>query len=143
MTPEDGQSDVPAGVKESLCTDTDIEFVAVFGSRVTDTSRPSSDLDIAVKFSETLSADERFQKRCHLAGHLQQSDTPVIDLSDIDDLSLEVTHAAVNGELLCGDEQKFQRFKTEVEAEFEDRQEELEQDQRQLISRIADEGFHG
>lgn len=143
MTPDDGQLDVPASVKETLCTDPGIEFVVVFGSRVTTTSRPSSDLDIAIKFSEALSSDERFRKRCHLSGHVQESDAPVIDLSDIDDLSLEFAHAAVKGELLCGDEQTFQRFKTDVEAEFEDKQEEIEQEQRQLISRIAKEGFHG
>nr|WP_255767549.1 nucleotidyltransferase domain-containing protein [Haladaptatus halobius] len=61
-----------------------MDFVMMFGSHVTGTSRPSSDLDLAVKF---------------------------IDISDIEPLPIDVAHNAVNGVFLCGDEEAFRQFK--------------------------------
>ena len=77
----DGRSRVLVLLEESLCRDADIEFAVAFGSQVTGDSRPSSDLDIAVKFADGLTSHERFQKRCFLSGDLRQVDAPFIDLS--------------------------------------------------------------
>ena len=88
----------------SLCTDEDIEFVVAFGSQLTGNSTAGSDLDIAVKFADELSASERFTKRCFLSGDLQTDELPFVDVSDIDTLPVDVAHDAINGTVVCGDE---------------------------------------
>ena len=143
METSDEHSQLFATLEESLCRDSDIEFVVVFGSQVTGDSRSSSDLDLAVKFADDLSSHERFQKRCFLSGNLQQADAPFIDLSDIGDLPLNVAHDAVNGEFLCGNEQAFHRFKTEIEASFEKQRDDIRRHQQDVIDRIAEDGLRG
>lgn len=143
METSDEHSQLFATLEESLCRDSDIEFVVAFGSQVTDDSRSSSDLDLAVKFADDLSSHERFQKRCFLSGNLQQADAPFIDLSDVEDLPLNVAHDAVNGEFLCGNEQAFHQFKTEIEASFEKQRDEIRRHQQDVIDRIAEDGLRG
>ena len=143
MEASDKHSQLFATLEESLCRDSDIEFVVAFGSQVTDDSRSSSDLDLAVKFADDLSSHERFQKRCFLSGNLQQADAPFIDLSDVEDLPLNVAHDAVNGEFLCGNEQAFHQFKTEIEASFEKQRDEIRRHQQDVIDRIAEDGLRG
>lgn len=139
----DGRSLLLTRLEESLCRDPDIEFVVSFGSQVTGDSRPSSDLDLAVKFADTLSSHERFQKRCFLSGDLQRADAPFIDISDIEDLPLDVAHDAVTGEFLCGDEQAFRQFRADIGEEFEERRDDIRRHQRDVIDRIAENGLHG
>jgi predicted nucleotidyltransferase len=143
MEAGDEHSQLFATLEEPLCRDSDIEFVVAFGSQVTGGSRSSSDLDLAVKFADDLSSHERFQKRCFLSGNLQQADAPFIDLSDIEDLPLGVAHDAVNGEFLCGNEQAFRQFKTDIEASFEERRDEIRRHQQDVIDRIAEDGLRG
>jgi predicted nucleotidyltransferase len=143
MGTTDERLEALATLESAVCRDSDIEFALVFGSQVTDTARPSSDLDIAVKFDDDLSSGERFRKRCFLAGELQQEDTPFVDVSDIDELPLTVAHDAVQGRLLCGDEEAFREVKAAVETAFAERGEEIRQRQRALIDRIAEEGLRG
>ncbi|WP_435159133.1 nucleotidyltransferase domain-containing protein [Haladaptatus sp. DFWS20] len=139
----DGHSELLAVLEESLSRDVDIEFAVVFGSQLTSNSRPSSDLDLAVKFNESLSSHERFQKLCFLSGDLQREDAPFIDVSDIETLPLEVAHDAVNGEFLCGDEDAFRDFKTDTEALFAEQRDDIRRHQRDVIDRIAEDGLHG
>lgn len=139
----DGHSKLLAVLEESLCHDVDIDFAVVFGSQLTSNSRPSSDLDLAVKFADSLSSHERFQKLCFLSGDLQREDAPFIDVSDIETLPLEVAHDAVNGEFLCGDEDTFRQFKADTEALFEEQHDEIRRHQRDVIDRIAEDGLHG
>lgn len=138
-----GRSEVLADLEESLCRDADIDFAVAFGSQVTGHSHPSSDLDLAVKFADGVSARERFRKRCFLSGDLQQEDAPFVDVSDIEELPIEVARDAVNGELLCGDEQAFRQFKAEIETEFAERRDDIRHRQRSVIERIAEDGLHG
>ena len=139
----DGRSRLLALLEESLCRGPDIEFAVAFGSQVTGDSRPSSDLDLAVKFTDSLSSHERFQKRCFLSGDLQRADAPFIDISDIEGLPLDVAHDAVTGEFLCGDEQAFRQFRADIEAVFEERRDDIRRHQRGVIDRIAENGLHG
>lgn len=143
MEEVDGTSRLLSILEESLCPDPEVEFVVTFGSQVTGDSHTSSDLDVAVKFTEGLSPHERFRKRCFLSGDLQQADAPFVDISDVEELPLDVAHDAVDGELLCGDEQGFRRFKAEVEALFEERRDDIRRHQREVIDRIAENGLHG
>lgn len=139
----DGRSRLLALLEESLCRGPDIEFAVAFGSQVTGDSRPSSDLDLAVKFTDSLSSHERFQKRCFLSGDLQRADAPFIDISDIEGLPLDVAHDAVTGEFLCGDEQAFRQFRADIEAVFEERRDDIRRHRRDVIDRIAENGLHG
>lgn len=139
----DGGSRLLTALDESICRDSDIEFVVAFGSQVTDGSRPSSDLDIAMKFDDELSSHERFQKRCFLSGDLQRSDAPFIDVSDIETLPVDVANDAVNGQFLCGDEAAFRAFKADIEAAFEAQSDDIRRRQRDVIERIAEEGLSG
>jgi len=143
MPPSDRGSELVAIPEESLCRDPEIEFVVVFGSQTTDNSHVSSDLDLAVKFAETLSSDERFQKRCFLSGNLQRTDAPFLDISDIERLPLEVAHEAVNGDFLCGDERSFRQFKTDIETSFNERRDTIRRRRQTVINRIAEGGLRG
>ncbi|ERH01360.1 MAG: putative nucleotidyltransferase [Halonotius sp. J07HN6] len=127
----------------SVCADPTVEFVVVFGSQCTGEATPASDIDVAIKFADDLSASERFEKRCFLSGDIQRDDAPFIDLSDIETLPLGVAHDAVNGTFVCGDEHAFERFKTAIEAAFDDQRDTLRRQQRDVIDRIAAEGLRG
>jgi len=131
-----------ANVK-SVCEDPDIAFAVVFGSRVSGESTPSSDLDIAVKFADELSEQERFEKRCFLSGNLQDDAHPFVDVSDIESLPVDVARDAVDGTLLCGDERAFEEFKRYIKDEFTEQRKALRRQQRAVIDRIAEDGLRG
>ena len=143
MNTTDGHSQLLDALEASLCQDADIEFAVIFGSQTDSDTHASSDLDVAVKFSEELSPHERFQKRCFLSGDLQFEGAPFVDVSDIESLPIEVAHDAVTGELLCGDEQAFDQFKTEVETAFEKQRDDFRRHHRDVIDRVAEDGLRG
>jgi predicted nucleotidyltransferase len=143
MSSDGDHSEVFSDLAAGLCADEDVDFAVVFGSQVANAARESSDVDVAVKFADSLSASERFQKRCFLAGDLQQDGSPFVDISDIDRLPLDVAHDAIHGEFLCGDDERFRAFKTDVEAQFTDQREGIQRRQRDTIDRIAEDGLHG
>lgn len=143
MGTTDGHSRLLAALESSVCRDPAVEFAVAFGSQATGGDRPSSDLDIALKFANELSSRERFRKRCFLAGELQREDAPFVDVSDIEELPLAVAHDAVQGRLLCGDEQAFRAVKTEVKAAFAEQGDDIRRRQRAVIDRIAEEGLRG
>ena len=138
-----GRSAVLAALESAVCRDPAVDFAIVFGSQITDDARPSSDLDLAIKFADDLSSSERFEKRCVLSGELQQEGAPFIDVSDIDELPLGVAHDAVHGKLLCGDDDAFHEVTAEVEAAFAEQGEDIRRRQRAVIERIAEEGLRG
>jgi len=143
MTADDGLEAVFDVIEESVCSDANIEFVVAFGSQTTGDSTRSSDIDLAVKFSDDLSDRERFEKQCFLSGDLQEEDTPFVDLSDIETLPLDVAHDAVTGQFVCGDEDAFERFKSEIEERFAEQRDDLRRRQRAVIERIAEDGLRG
>lgn len=140
---EDGDCTVPRHVVEELCADSSVAFVVAFGSRATDAARPSSDLDVAVKFVDGLSERERFRQRCRLSATVQRDGGPFVDLSDVDELPVEVAHRALQGEFVCGDRERFQTAAQRVSNSFEEQREDIERRQQAVIRRIADEGLHG
>ena len=46
MDANDGTPSIPDSVRETLCSDPDVEFVLGFGSRIEGDHRSSSDLDV-------------------------------------------------------------------------------------------------
>ena len=143
MEPNADQSQIRSALKDMVCADPDIVFAVVFGSQLSGTATHSSDLDIAVKFTADCSERNRFKKRCVLSGELQHEEFPSIDVSDIESLPLDVAHDVVNGKLLCGDEDAFEEFKTDTEAEFDEQRETLRRHQRAIIDRITEDGLRG
>lgn len=140
---EDDTVPVHTRIESSLCSDSDVEFVLLFGSQLDETARPSSDLDIAVKFSDELTDDERFRRRCELSGRLQSRDVPYLDISDLEDLPIPVAHDAVRGHLLCGDEAAFQAYKADIERQYEASMDDRKRERRAFIRRVAEEGLRG
>ena len=126
-----------------LCSDPDTEFAVRFGSRTTGRSRPSSDLDVAVKFADELSFEDRFRRRCFLSGDLQQLGGPHIDLVDLESLPIEVAHDAVSGEFVCGDRAAFEEFKRDLETRYQAGRRDRRRRRRRRIDRIAEEGLRG
>lgn len=143
MCPDTEHSTVLTAIENEVCTDANIVFAVVFGSQVSGKSTSLSDLDIAVKFADELSEQERFEKWCFLSGYLQHENNSFVDVSDIESLPIDIAHDAVNGEFLCGDKREFQRFKTDIEAEFSEQREILRHKQRAIIERIAEGGLRG
>jgi uncharacterized protein len=143
MDGSDSRSRLLTELERSLSRDPDVEFAVAFGSRITDEPNPSSDLDLAVKFTGDLSPHERFRKLCFLSGDLQREELPFVDVSDVETLSVDVAHDAVSGELVCGDERTFRRFTAEIEAAFEKRRDAVRRHQRDVIDRIAEGGLRG
>lgn len=134
-------SPVPSSVVETLRQDPDVEFAVAFGSRITGDHRSGSDLDIAVKFSDALSATERFRKRIGLSGRLQADGIPFVDVSDIDAMPPHLEREVVTGQLLCGDTTAFRRFVEAVERESTERDDRRED--YEYIRRVAEDGLHG
>jgi len=143
MAVEDGRKRGFEDFEESVCSDSDVEFVVAFGSRVTGESTDTSDLDLAVKFVDELSDHDRFEKQCFLSGTLQREEGPFVDISDIETLPIAVRNDAVNGSFVCGDRDAFERFKADVEATFAEEREPLRRQQRDVIDRIAEDGLRG
>lgn len=61
MDPSVERSQVLVALEESVCADPNIVFAVVFGSQLSDEATQSSDLDLAVKFVNELSEQERFE----------------------------------------------------------------------------------
>lgn len=127
----------------SVCANADVEFAIVFGSQSTGETTQTSDIDLAVKFSDDLTEGDRFDRRCFLSGNLQREELPFIDVSDIEALSLDVAHDAVNGTFICGDEDAFEQFKSDIEETFSDHRDTVRRQQRAVIDRIAEDGLRG
>lgn len=80
--------------------------------------------------------------RCLLSGDLQQEEAP-FDVSDIEELPIDVAHDAVAEGLICGDERTCRQYTTDIEAAFEDRRDDIRRHQRDVIDRIAEDGLRG
>jgi len=143
MTTDGEDSEVLEDLVASVCPDPAVEYVIVFGSQVSGQSTASSDLDVAIKFAGGLSDHERFEKWCFLSGNLQREGAPFVDVADIEALPLDVAHDVVKGEFVCGDEEAFEQFKTEIEAGFSEHRENIRRHQREVIDRIAEDGLRG
>jgi len=68
---------------------------------------------------------------------------PFVDVSDIESLPLAVAHDAVAGLFVCGDEDEFERVKTDIETKFAEQRDNHHRQQRAVIDRIAEGGLRG
>lgn len=105
----------------SYLSEQPLEFALLFGSQVTGTATERSDVDLVVKFSATLDADERFQRRNRIAGELMaRLGRDDVDVSTLDRLPPEIAHSAFQeGILLVGDEDTVEEYRQQIAAEYE------------------------
>ena len=120
-----------------------VEFAVLFGSFAENDDTPPSDIDLAIEFSDALAPDERFRQLCAFSGNLQSSDRPFVDVSDIERLPLDIAHDAVHGELVFGNEQRFEAFREDIQETFATQRDAIRSRQRDVIERIANQGLHG
>jgi len=123
---------------EDYLTEIDVSFAVLFGSHARETADESSDLDIAVRFPERMDERERFRLRNRIDADLQGYAEGFVDVSDIESLPLHVARSALReGKLLVGDEQRFERYRENVETEYEETASQRERDRQEFIERLA------
>lgn len=125
------------GIREALAS-RPVEFALLFGSHARGEGAVSSDVDIALRFPETMDDRERFRERNRIDAALQEYATGFVDVSDIDTLPIPVAHAALrDGILLAGDDGTLEAYRTQIEAEYESTADERERQREAFIDRLA------
>lgn len=114
-----------AGLRQVLAAEPDLIFAVLVGSRADGRARPSSDWDVAVRWSFDLTPMQRIEKtealRRDLAAALGVPDT-MIDVVDLSNATLTMRAVvAEEGLPLCGDDTlHWARFLTATWRELED-----------------------
>src|SRR6056297_807885 len=117
---------------------TEVIFAVLFGSHARGTADESSDVDIALRFSDDLSEAERFHQRNRIDADLQAYAEGFVDVSDIESLPTHVAHAALHdGIRLVGDEEAIDAYKRQIDAEYDATASERERQRREFIDRLA------
>lgn len=140
-----GQTDRPSiedddltGIREYL-GQTPIVFAVLFGSSARGTANRSSDVDIALCFSDEMEHHEQFRLRNRIDAELQQHADGFVDVSDIDTLPTPVAYAALqDGILLVGDEHVVETARTRLEHEYKATATDRKQEQQAFIRRLTD-----
>ena len=139
--PEDGDITVNGvdieGVREVLRS-RDLEFALLFGSHARGEAHKSSDVDITLRFPETMDNTERFRERNRIDAELQAHASGFVDVSDIETLPTPVAYAALrDGIPLVGDRETVESVRAEIEAEYESTAEQRKREREELIDRLA------
>ena len=96
------------------------------------------DVDIALRFPETLSATERFRLRNRLDANLQEFADSFVDVSDIDALPTPVAYRAVrDGTVLVGDDQTVDAYREQVRRRYDETTETRQAQRQEFIDRLA------
>jgi predicted nucleotidyltransferase len=115
-----------------------VTFAVLFGSHARDTESESSDIDVALRFSDEMDDYERFHLRNRISAELQQHADAFVDVSDLDSLPLPVAHAALrDGVYLVGDERTVEAYRERVKAEYEATAEKRKREHEEFIDRLA------
>ena len=139
--PEDGAGTVEGvdieGVREELRWH-NLEFALLFGSHARGEADNSSDVDITLRFPETMDNTERFRERNRIDAELQAYASGFVDVSDIETLPTPVAHAALrDGIRLVGDRDAIESFRAKIEAEYESTAEQRKREREGFIDRLA------
>ena len=143
MTDSEHPTQVVSDLRSAFADSDAIEFAILFGSFTGDEETSPSDIDIAIKFTDALAPAERFRQLCKFSGHLQSSDRPFVDVSDIEGLPLDIAHDAVHGKLVYGNEQRFEAFREDTQETFAAQRDTICSRQLDIIERIANQALHG
>ena len=115
-----------------------IEFALLFGSRARGETEASSDVDVALRFRESMDDTERFRERNRIDAALQEHASAFVDVSDIETLPTPVARAALrDGILLAGDERAVEAYRARVETEYESTADRRERQREAFIDRLA------
>lgn len=139
----DGQS-VPEDVDEdgmrAVLDRAGVEYAVVFGSRVRGADSRESDVDVAVRFPDGLSAKERFDRRNRVDARLQSRAEGFVDVSDVESLPLSVAVRALEeGSLLVGNQELLEDDRREFRRKYESEREQRERAGREFVDRLADD----
>jgi predicted nucleotidyltransferase len=125
------------GIRE-LLDSRPVEFALLFGSRARGESEASSDVDIALRFEDSIDDTERFRERNWIDAAVQEHANAFVDVCDIETLPTPVAYAALrDGVLLAGDERAVEVYQAQVAAEYESNADRLEQQREAFIDRLA------
>ena len=115
-----------------------VEFALLFGSHARGEDEESSDVDIALRFSDSMDDRGRFRERNRIDAALQEHASGFVDVNDIDALPTPVAHAALRDcILLAGDKRAVEEYRGQIEAEYESTADERERQREELIDRLA------
>jgi predicted nucleotidyltransferase len=127
-----------AGIRAAL-SDRPVVFAVLFGSHGRGDADSESDVDIALRFPETLDAHERFRLRNRIDADLQSYAEGFVDVSDIEVLPLPVAHAALTeGVRLFGDGDSLEEYRERIGETYEESETERAEDRRTFIDRLAE-----
>jgi predicted nucleotidyltransferase len=116
----------------------EVEFALLFGSHARGEATAGSDLDIAVRFPDRLSDRECFRARNRIDAALQEYAEERVDVSDIDELPVAVTHAVLqDGIVLCGDDDAVADYREQVIKAYESTADERTHERQAFIDRLA------
>lgn len=146
MATEQGPDELAGDIEEvrAYLSEQPLEFALLFGSQATGAATERSDIDLVVKFSETLDADELFQRRNRIAGELMaRLGTDDVDVSDLDHLPTEIAHSALQeGILLVGDEETVDEYRQQITSEYEQTAADRKRARDELLRRLK-QGTYG
>jgi len=116
----------------------EVEFGLLFGSHAQGEATAGSDLDIAVRFPDSMSDRERFRARNRIDATLQEYADNTVDVSDMDKLPVGVKHAALrDGIVLCGDKDAVADYRERVTTAYEATADERATERQAFIDRLA------
>lgn len=125
------------GVREVLDRES-IEYAVLFGSRARGTADASADVDVAVRFADSLTARESFDLRNRLDAELQSYAERFVDLSDLSALPDGVaSRALADGVLLVGEREAMEADEREIARRLEEKRDRRERARRALLDRLA------
>jgi predicted nucleotidyltransferase len=126
------------GIRESLA-DRPIIFAVLFGSHARGNADHGSDVDITLRFPETMDAHERFRLRNRIDADLQSYAEGFVDVSDVEALPLPVAHAALTeGVRLVGDDGALSDYRERIGEAYEESEAERREERRAFIDRLAE-----
>lgn len=126
------------GIRASLA-DRPVVFAVLFGSHARGDAGTGSDVDIALRFPETMDAHERFRLRNRIDADLQSYAEGLVDVSDIETLPLPVAHAAMTeGVRLAGDGEALEEYRDRIDEAYEESEAERRDEREAFIDRLAE-----
>jgi predicted nucleotidyltransferase len=115
-----------------------VAFAVLFGSRARGTADASSDVDVAVHFSNELGAHDRFRLCNRIDAVLQEYADGFVDVSDVESLPTRVAYTTLpDGVRLVGDQRDVDAYTAQVETEYETSATAREEADEELIERLA------
>jgi len=92
----------------------DVVTVYLFGSRVKDCARQTSDLDLAVLFRENMDSIQRFEQKLQIANELEDLVETKIDLVDLKSADLFFIYQIMKNKVILLDKDTSSRVSFEV-----------------------------